>query len=168
MSEWQLLGPSAGLAGEAAGTVRLRVSRAAAVDLERALQALDDISWLGPMSEITDRAGFRRVATDLDFPILDGSGRGPVRKAAFVDLGPARRVGDIVRLEIAWRSSSFAPLFPVFAGRLEIGSRELVLHGRYAPPFGRVGLLIDQALLQLVARRTAQALLARMAGRFRG
>jgi len=35
--------------------------------------------------------------------------------------------------------------------------------GRYAPPFGRFGLLIDQALLHLVATRTAHAFLGRVA-----
>ncbi|HEX7473498.1 MAG TPA: hypothetical protein VF323_10480, partial [Candidatus Limnocylindrales bacterium] len=108
----------------------------------------------------------RRVAADLDLPILDASSSGPVRKAAFIDLGPARLVGDVLLLEIAWRSATFAPLFPVFAGQLTISATDIVLDGRYAPPLGTLGLLLDQALLHLVARRTAEALVARLANQF--
>jgi hypothetical protein len=42
----------------------------------------------------------------------------------------------------------------------------MVLEGRYAPPVGKLGLLLDQALLHLVARRTAGALVARLATQF--
>ena len=148
-------------------TVPLRVRRPGTIDLDRAILALGDLSWLGrPTDGPPDRPELRHVATDLDLPILDGSSTGPVRKAAFIDLGPARQVGDLVLVEIAWRSASFAPLFPVFAGQLSISANDLVLDGRYAPPVGKLGLLLDQALLHLVARRTAGALVARLANEF--
>ena len=148
-------------------TVPLRVRRPGTIDLDRAILALGDLSWLGrPTNGPPDRPQLRHVATDLDLPILDGSSTGPVRKAAFIDLGPARQVGDLVLVEIAWRSASFAPLFPVFAGQLSISANDIVLDGRYAPPVGKLGLLLDQALLHLVARRTAGALVARLATAF--
>ena len=148
-------------------TVPLRVRRPGTIDLDRAILALGDLSWLGrPTDGPADRPQLRHVATDLDLPILDGSSTGPVRKAAVIDLGPARQVGDLVLVEIAWRSATFAPLFPVFAGRLSISANDIVLDGRYAPPVGRLGLLLDQALLHLVARRTASALVARLAMAF--
>ena len=148
-------------------TVPLRVRRPGTVDLDRAILALSDLSWLGrPTDRPRDRPQLRHVATDLDLPILDGSSTGPVRKAAFIDLGPARQVGDLILVEIAWRSASFAPLFPVFAGQLSVSANDIVLDGRYAPPVGRLGLLLDQALLHLVARRTADALVARLAMAF--
>jgi hypothetical protein len=148
-------------------TIRLRVRRPGVFDLDRAILALGDLSWLGqPMDAPPDGSPRRYVATGLDLPILDGSARGSVRKAAFIDLGPARRVGDLVFVEIAWRSASFAPLFPVFAGQLSISANVMVLEGRYAPPVGKLGLLLDQALLHLVARRTAGALVARLATQF--
>ena len=147
-------------------TVGLRVRQVGAIDLDRAILALGDLSWLGePSNESTDGRPAdphaRRIVSDLLLPILDGSSKGPVRKAAFIDLGPARSVGDRVFVEIAWRSASFAPLFPVFAGRLSISASDIVLEGRYAPPFGKLGLLLEQALLHLVADRTAGALVAR-------
>jgi hypothetical protein len=148
-------------------TVPLRVRRPGSVDLDRAILALSDLSWLGrPTAGPADHPQLRRVATDLELPIIDGSSAGPVRKAAFIDVGPARQVGDRVLVEIAWRSASFAPLFPVFAGRLSISASDIVLDGRYAPPLGTLGLLLDQALLHLVARRTAGALLTRLANAF--
>jgi hypothetical protein len=148
-------------------TVPLRVRRPGSIDLDRAILALSDLSWLGrPTDGPPDHPQLRQVATHLDLPILDGSSTGPVRKAAFIDLGPARQVGDRVLVEIAWRSASFAPLFPVFAGQLSISADDIVLDGRYAPPLGTLGLLLDQALLHLVARRTAGALVARLAKEF--
>jgi hypothetical protein len=38
-----------------------------------------------------------------------------------------------------------------------------LLDGLYSPPFGRLGLLIDRHILHVVAQRTAQAFLARLA-----
>ncbi len=148
-------------------TVPLRVRRPGTIELDRVILALGDLSWLGrPTDGPPDRSQVRHVATDLDLPILDGSSTGPVRKAAFIDLGPARQVGDLVLVEIAWRSASFAPLFPVFAGQLAISANDIVLDGRYAPPVGKLGLLLDHALLHLVAQRTAGALVARLATAF--
>ena len=148
-------------------TVRLRVRRPGTIDLNRAILAVGDLSWLGrPTDGPPEHPQLRRVATDLDLPILDGSSTGPVRKAAFIDFGPARQVGDLVLVEIAWRSASFAPLFPVFAGQLAISANDVVLDGRYTPPVGKLGLLLDQALLHLVARRTGGALVERLAKEF--
>jgi hypothetical protein len=148
-------------------TVPLHVRRPGSIDLDRAILALSDLSWLGrETGGLPDHPHLRQIATDLDLPILDGSSTGPVLKAAFIDLGPAQRVGDRVLVEIAWRSASFAPLFPVFAGQLSISADDIVLDGRYAPPLGTLGLLLDQALLHLVARRTAGALVARLAKEF--
>jgi hypothetical protein len=148
-------------------TVPLHVRRPGTLDLERAMLALGDLSWLGlPTDGPPDRPQVRRIAADLELPILDGSSAGPVRKAAFIEFGPARHVGDLVLVEIAWRSASFAPLFPVFAGQLTVSANSIVLAGRYAPPSGKLGLLLDQALLHLVAGRTAGALVARLAREF--
>jgi hypothetical protein len=148
-------------------TVPLRVRRPGSIDLDRTIRALTDLTWLGRLTDgPPDHPLLRRVATDLDLPILDASSQGPVRKAAFIDLGPARRVGDLLLVDIAWRSATFAPLFPVFAGQLSLSADDMVLDGRYAPPLGTLGLLLDRALLHLVARRTAGVLIARLAKGF--
>lgn len=147
-------------------TVSLYVTQRAHIDPDRAQAAFADLSWLGrPVDAAADAApgaGWRRVATDLELPVRDGSGPA-VRKAALIDVGAIRETDGGLHVPIAWRSASFTPLFPVFAGQLEITRSGLALAGRYAPPFGRVGLLIDQGLLNFVATRTAQAFLTRVA-----
>ena len=149
-------------------TVPLHVRQPRSIDLEWAILALGDLSWLGrPTNGPPDRPQVRRVAAVLELPILDGSSTAPVQKAALIDVGPARRVDDRVLVEIAWRSASFAPLFPVFAGELSISPTEIALDGCYAPPLGTLGLVIDQAFLHLAARRTAGSLVARLAMEFR-
>ncbi len=148
-------------------TVPLLVRRLGSIEIDRVMEALTDVAWLGrPSDGPPDRPDMRRIATDLELPIRDGSATGPVRKATFVDIGQAQLVGDHVFVEIAWESAMFAPLFPVFAGELRITADDIVLDGRYAPPLGSLGLLLDQAILHFVARRTAGALLARLAKGF--
>ena len=159
----------AGSLDESRATVPLRVSRGARIDMTRAIDALTDIDWLGPrVIRPAQREDVRRISTVLELPIFDGSGPGPIRKTALVDIGiPAARMGPLV-VQVGWQSDSLSPLFPVFAGQLRITARILVLDGFYAPPLGRLGLLIDRHILHLVARRTAEAFLARLAAHIEG
>jgi hypothetical protein len=150
--------------GEPTASVQLHVSHAVSVDIDAARRALTNLAWLGRQTDSPgDHPGMRRVAADLELPILDGSSSSAVRKAALVDVGPVRSHDGGLALTVAWRSATLAPLFPVFAGELRVTADGLVLDGRYAPPFGRIGLLMDAVLLHFVARRTAQAFLARIA-----
>jgi hypothetical protein len=148
-------------------TVPLLVRQSGSVDLDRVIAALSDLAWLGRQSDgPAARSDRRRIATDLELPIRDGSAPGPVRTATYIDIGLAHLIGEHVFVEIAWQSALAAPLFPVFAGELRISVDGIVLDGRYAPPLGTLGLLLDRALLHFVARRTAGALLARLANHF--
>ncbi len=143
-------------------TVSLCVINRATLDLHRVRAAFADLGWLGSSVGAAIEPGWRRIATNLELPVRDGSGPA-ASKAALIDVGPVRDEDDAVRVPLEWSSATFAPLFPVFAGQLEIRRSSLTLVGRYAPPFGRIGLLIDQSLLHFVATRTAQAFLARIA-----
>jgi hypothetical protein len=150
-------------------TVTLRASRSGRFDITRSIEALIELDWLGPrVDERGEIEGFRRVVADLELPILDGSATGPIRKSALIDVGIPRVLPDFALVDVGWQSASMAPLFPVFAGQLRITARSLVLDGRYVPPFGRLGLVIDAGILHFVARRTAQAFLARLAARSEG
>ena len=150
-------------------TVPLRVRRTGRMDLDRAMGALGELSWLGPTTDGPQgHPELRQVVTDLELPSRIGSSRGPLRKSTLVDVGLARRIGDQVLVGISWQSANLAPLFPVFAGELSVSEDEIVLDGRYAPPLGTLGLLIDQALLHFVARRTASVLVERFAREFGG
>ena len=155
---------NAGSIDEIQATVPLRVSRRGGIDVTRAIDALTNLDWLGPRvngpNELHD---LRRVRTILELPIFDGSGPAPISKTAMVDIGlPAAFAGGVA-VQIGWQSDSLSPLFPVFAGQFRITAMVLVLDGLYAPPFGRLGLMIDRHLLHFVARRTAEAFLARIA-----
>ena len=145
--------------------VPMRATLPLEINLDAAFKAMTDVSWLGRQG---DRSDERRVATDLELPIRDGSAPGPVRKAALISIGPPRFANGVVAVGLSWESATMAPLFPIFTGELTISAGGLALDGQYAPPFGRLGLVIDSGLLRFVAHRTAQAFLARIARHLQG
>lgn len=135
-----------------------------AVDAFGRLQAPD---WLGPEDHAAP--GHRRYMSDLAFPLFSSQRTLVFRKAVIVDLGPVTGLADgSVAVEIAWRSATLAPLFPVFSGRLLIRTDGLVLDGAYAPPFGEFGRLIDRAALHQVAVRTARWFVETVASQLTG
>ncbi len=142
----------------------LRLAQATAIDLPRARALLADSSsdWLGATVPAT-RPGSHRFLTDLALPLREHAPSLVFKKAAFVDLGELRETEDGLGLEIGWQSSSLAPLFPVFAGRLALTPTELILEGYYAPPGGEFGAVLDKAFLGIAARGTARWFLGRMA-----
>jgi hypothetical protein len=150
------------------GTVHLRLSRPATIDLEIAARRIDAAEWLGfevasgHGGAFSSAPGTRRYETDLGLPLRAGSQRTIFRKAALVDLGTPEVTRDGLRVTIAWRSASMAPLFPVFAGQLDITPEALILDGWYAPPGGSAGLVVDRAFLNLAARGTARWFLDRI------
>jgi hypothetical protein len=144
--------------------VSLLVVHSADTDPDAAQKAFADLAWLGEPVDGAPEAGWRRVLTDLELPVGDGSGPA-VRKSAVLDVGQPRWTDTGLQVPISWHSATLAPLFPVFAGHIELDGSMLTLSGQYVPPFGRLGLLMDQALLHFVARRSGQALLARIASR---
>ena len=134
--------------------------RGSAEALARALED-DRLGW-----ERVDHADgdIRRYAVDLRLRLGgDDTGFTTFRKAAFVDLGLPARIGMGWQSEIAWRASTAAPLFPVFAGVLRAAGSQLTVEGLYAPPGGVVGRVADRLLLHLAANATARWLLAEIA-----
>jgi hypothetical protein len=106
----------------------------------------------------------RRFAVDLRVRLgSDIGGFTTFGKAAYLDLGMPRRVGDGWELEVGWRASTAAPLFPVFSGKLQLGRNELRIDGLYAPPGGTVGRVADRMLLHVAANGTARWLLHEIA-----
>src|SRR4051812_16177475 len=104
-------------AGEhAAEVATLRVHHAGVVDLQRLRALLAPADWLGQPVELEglDPAMPRSLAV-LVLPLPPDGRLLSLRKAAFVDIGaPAAGGTDAFDVEIAWRSASLAPLFPVF------------------------------------------------------
>jgi hypothetical protein len=142
---------------------RLRVTRATTAGPARMYDALEEPSWLGRVVDGTpDRPDLRRVETDLAFDLTEEHRTLTFRKAAYVDIGQPRRTTDGCVAEVSWRASTFAPLFPIFAGTVELRRGQLILEGVYAPPGGGVGLLVDRGFLRGFAQRTASWFLARV------
>ncbi len=119
-------------------------------------------AWLGPEVESAPQ-GMHRHHADLRLRVSDQQSLVTFRKAAFVDVGPARPLGDDgLEVEIGWRASTMAPLFPVFSGAIVVRGDELTLSGWYAPPGGALGRAADRALLHIAAEGTARWLLAQL------
>jgi hypothetical protein len=142
----------------------LRLVQPIAIDIARAMTLLgtEAPSWLGVQIQST-RPGSRRFLTDLSLPIREHAPSLTFKKAAFVDLGDVRETPGGCEIEIGWQSSSLAPLFPVFAGRLTLTPTDLRLEGFYAPPGGEIGAVLDRAFLNIAARGTARWFLERAA-----
>jgi hypothetical protein len=148
------------------GPAQLSVTRILRADPTGLCAALDDPTWLGPELEGADVApGLRRVETDLAFGLSSSGEALQFRKAAIVDLGVIAERDGVCAGRVEWRASSFAPLFPAFAGTVTVHDGGLHLDGAYAPPGGGVGLLIDKTVLHHVARRTAIWFLDRLIDR---
>lgn len=146
-----------------ASLVALRFSQAIEADPDRACEVFreDDAAWLGTPVQ-SSVAGVRRYLTDLSLPVRVGAPHLQFKKAAFVDVGAVACREDRCEVPISWRSSTLAPLFPVFSGLLTITRSEIRLEGFYAPPGGDVGLVLDKAFLNIAARGTARWFLGRV------
>lgn len=147
----------------------LRVHRAGAVDLGRICLLLSNPDWLGQAVDIAGLAdGTTRYLTDLVLPLPPDGRLLSLHKAAFVDIGPVTsRPDGGCDVEIAWRSASLAPLFPVFAGHLQARASGLTIEGHYAPPGGIVGRTADRMLLHTAARGTARWFLGHLSSELR-
>lgn len=147
----------------------VRVPMTAERSVVLSLLTFDAGTWLGePVETVAEAVGpgghRRRFATDLRLRVSDRSERALFRKAAIVELGtPVEAPDGTVSVEIGWRAATLAPLFPVFSGRLVVGSHDATLRGLYAPPGGRIGRLADAALFHLAAEGTARWLLRELA-----
>jgi hypothetical protein len=116
-------------------------------------------AWLGPEVELPP-AGMHRHQADLRLRVSEKPSIATFKKAAFVDFGPVQPTNDGWEVEVGWRASRLAPLFPVFSGRIVAHGEELTLAGWYAPPGGQLGLAADRVLLHVAATGTARWLLS--------
>jgi hypothetical protein len=99
-------------------------------------------------------------------------GRLPIYKHVQLTLGelPSAIPTDRVMLPVSWEAVGGPPLFPALEGTLhvqpaEAGSTRLTLNARYDPPLGKLGELIDHALMHRLAQATIKDFVERLAGR---
>jgi hypothetical protein len=141
----------------------MQLTHVAAIDPARVPDVLGsaEARWLGETLPESP-PGSRRYLCDLELH-AGGNGLTLFRKAAVVSFGEpvGRRRSWAVPVE--WRAASLSPLFPVFVGELVIEPDRLRLDGRYAPPGGRLGYLLDVALLGVAAKQTGQWFMRRVA-----
>jgi hypothetical protein len=90
--------------------------------------------------------------------------RVPVRVESFTPVDPHR--GTVI--SIRWTPMRAARLLPTLEADLEVrpgehGTSELELEGRYRPPLGLAGLVLDRLVGRFVAGSTAKTFLDRVA-----
>ena len=141
---------------------RLRVSVHAPFGAARAAAVLGPgrEAWLGEQIEEAEP----HYLVDLELRVMEHAPRVAFRKAARLEVGAVEQnaAEGTVRLPIAWRAASLAPLFPVFAGTITWLNDELLLNGYYEPPGGNVGVVMDRLLLNVAAQATGRRLLERI------
>ena len=94
----------------------------------------------------------------------------PVRKRVAVELGDPVTISAWTEIPISWRATSFAKLFPVMSGKIEVAPVDadvtrLTVSGMYEPPLGRLGAQLDEALMHGVAEGTVKELAQAIAER---
>ena len=94
----------------------------------------------------------------------------PVYKHVRLDIGLSRAalLPDSVMLPVTWVAVGGPPIFPKMEGTLHAepegpGLTRLTLNARYDPPMGRVGELIDRAMMHRLAALTMTDFVQRLA-----
>lgn len=141
---------------------RLVVRRHTLGDPDRLAWALRAArAWLGPEVELAP-PGMHRHEAALRLRVSDHPRLVTFGKAAYIDIGAVHPLDDGLEVDVGWRASTLAPLFPVFSGTIVARREELTLSGWYAPPGGAIGLIADRALLHIAAEGTARWLLGEL------
>ena len=89
-------------------------------------------------------------------------------KTVGVHLGEPEGTDEALVVPFAWEATGPSGLFPRFEGELRLSALdpervELRLSGRYRPPLGAAGQVLDAAVLTRIAHATIRALLRRVA-----
>lgn len=94
----------------------------------------------------------------------------PVRKKVEVEIGEPVKTTTWAVVPLTWKATFPEKLFPVMTGKIEVapsGKSEtrLTVSGMYAPPMGKLGEQLDEALLHRVAEGTVRELAESIAER---
>lgn len=128
--------------------------------VERALSQ-DPSMWMAQLAEHANRRGDTLLAEV-------GFGQ-EIRIARTVEItfGTCVRAGGKAIFPFRWSASGPAGLFPALDADLEIAplgaeSTQLAISARYTPPLGKLGRMIDRAVLSRVAEATVKDFLDRV------
>ena len=119
-------------------------------------------SWLAPHLQAASAEG------DAIRLRVGPGGPAWLGKTVGVHLGEPEGADEALVVPLAWEATGPSGLFPRFEGELRVSAldperAELRLSGRYRPPLGAAGQVLDAALLARVAHATVRALLRRVA-----
>lgn len=125
--------------------------------------------WLEEAAAAAGHGG-EAVTTRMRSELSRGALHVKVSKRARLEIGMVNRVRDHYVIPITWQADGFAGLFPVMDAIVEVhpAGREharIVFWGRYDPPLGRMGDLVDRFIAHRAAGSTVGALLSAMGQR---
>ncbi len=140
---------------------------------ERLLEAPPDVLeriLAGPQDWLDRAAGKAGERGELVYGELGAEfGRGTtgarLHKRVRMQVGRPERLWDRMVIPLTWEAAGFSGLFPVMDALIELHRKgpdrtRLVFWGRYDPPLGRVGDLVDRLVAHRVAEATVRGLLA--------
>jgi hypothetical protein len=113
------------------------------------------------------------------FPRLTGKNVGtvgvhvagvPVRKRVVVSLGKPVKTATWTVIPLDWKATFPEQLFPKMTGRVELAPVDktvsrLTVSGMYEPPLGKLGMQLDETLMQGIADATVKELAESIAKR---
>lgn len=116
----------------------------------------DPGAWVPGIADGAEMRG-ERLLVDVGFPAAGRDRR--VAKSVEIELGPAYRIPSKAVLPLTWKATGAEGLFPVLEADVELAAlgaerTQLSISGRYRPPLGAVGRVLDRALLHRVAEAT--------------
>jgi len=121
---------------------------------------------IGECTEVLERGSrtwFPRLRPDQKSEVGLRVAGVSLRKRVTVELGEPEKQGDWTNLPISWKATFPERLFPVLTGHLELvpvdkDETRLTISGMYQPPLGRLGGVIDDAVMHNVAEATVREL----------
>jgi hypothetical protein len=131
-------------------------------ELERRLLDRPE-EWIPGLATLADARG-QELLAEVGF----GPPHLRVGKSVLITLGEAVRFPSKTVLPLTWKATGTEGLFPGLEGDLEVAGlgparSQLSISARYRPPLGRLGSVIDRALLHRVAEATVKDFLDRAA-----
>lgn len=125
--------------------------------------------WLRQAVDEAGRTGRAAVAT-LEADLGRGGTAVHVAARAQVEVGDAHHVRSRIVIPLTWQAARAAAWFPVMDAILELhpagrGRTRVVFWGRYDPPLGRIGDILDRLVAHGIADATVDHLLEAIATR---
>lgn len=130
--------------------------------------ALRDAGWLEEAVLDAGRAGRAADAT-MRAELGRGSVKIGVGARARLEVGEPISLHDRTVVPLTWEAVGFPGLFPVMDAVVEVRPRgrtgsHVLFWGRYDPPLGRLGELVDRTIAHEVAEATVEHLLDLLEG----